>query len=86
MELLIGNKINNNIFDSNYGIYQIKIFPLDEINSDFLLCLVSVAKSLFCIVFNYNSIENDLNSKGSIKIFDNIDVNQLIFFLISQMK
>ena len=73
MELLIGNKINNNIFDANYGIYQIKIFPLDEINSDFLLCSVSVAKSLFCIVFNYNSIENYLNSKDSIKIFDNID-------------
>ena len=77
MELLIGNKINNNFFDNeeDYYIYEIRIFPLDDNNSKFLLCLIisTDTNALFCIVFNYNSIENDLNTKKIIKIFDYIN-------------
>ena len=73
MELKLGNIINNRFIDEEgYIIYQIKVFPLDELHSNFLLCSSSML-SLFCIVFNYNSIENDLNSKTTIKIFENID-------------
>ena len=74
MELLIGNKINNRFFDNEeHMIIQIKIFPLDDINNNFLLCSRTNSKSLFCIIFNYNSVENDLNTKDFIELFNNID-------------
>ena len=74
MELFLGNKITNKFFDNEEQmIIQIKIFPLDEINNNFLLCSRTNTKRLFCIIFNYNSVENDLSTKVFIELFNNID-------------
>ena len=69
----IGSKLNNQFIEGQDYIYQIKVFSLDENNTNFLLCVASVGKSLFCIVFNYNSIGNDLDTKNFFKVSDDIN-------------
>ena len=79
MKLSINNKINNQFIDDNeYEILQIRVFQLDENNSNFLLCTLTTTYSLFCTVFNYNSIENDLSTKKTIEIFSVINDIKLV--------
>ena len=74
MKVLIYNKLNNRFIDDNeYEILQIRVFPLDENKTNFLFCSLTTIKRFFCTVFNYNHIENDLNSRKSIQIFKDID-------------
>ena len=80
MEIEIGSEINNSNLPSGDKIDQIRVFPLDEKHSNFLLCSLhsSTKKVLYCLIFNINSIQKDLNNKTPIKIFNDIDDSDII--------
>ena len=79
MEINIYNQINNELYNnlpSGETVDQIKVFPLDENNYNFLLCSLhssSNKNTLFCLIFNINSLESDLNNKNAIKIFNDVE-------------
>jgi hypothetical protein len=73
IQFSIGFKLNTDFIDEHDYIYQIKVFPLDENNSNFLFCIASVSNNLFSISFNYNSIEDDLNTKNFFKVSDEVN-------------
>jgi hypothetical protein len=70
IQFSIGFKLNTDFIDEHD---YIKVFSLDENNLNFLFCIASVSNNLFCISFNYNSLEDDLNTKNFFKVSDEVN-------------